>query len=93
MSEADVDQNEARQTSGSDNDVFSTSFISKMHPNFRSPVPVPEAETGIVAETGIESDASFEPPDAGTGSSTPLEAPTPEIAEPQPAINLQGVAS
>jgi hypothetical protein len=89
MTEANLDQIEERRTRGCDNDVFSTDFISKMHPNFRSPVPVQSPE----AETGIESDASFDPPDAGTGSSTPLEVPTPEIAEPQPAINLQGVAS
>jgi hypothetical protein len=41
MSEDDVDQNELRRTGGADNDVFSTDFISKMHPNFRSPVPIP----------------------------------------------------
>jgi len=41
MSEADIDQNEPRRTGGCDNDVFSTDFISKMHPNFRSPVPIP----------------------------------------------------
>jgi hypothetical protein len=49
-----------------------------------------EAETGIVAESGIESDASFAPPDAGTGSSTPLEVPTPEIAEPPTGDQLAG---
>jgi hypothetical protein len=41
MSEDDVNNpNETRRTGGADNDVFSTDFISKMHPNFRSPVPV-----------------------------------------------------
>jgi hypothetical protein len=88
MTEANLDQIEERRTRGCDNDVFSTDFISKMHPNFRSPVPVQSPE----AETGIESDASFNPPDAGTGSSTPLvvtctplQVPTPEIAEPADA--------
>jgi hypothetical protein len=75
----DVDQNEARRTSGADNDVFSTDFISKMHPNFRSPVPVQSPE----AETGIESDASFDSPDAGSAVPPPLEVPAAALAEPQ----------
>jgi hypothetical protein len=87
----DVDQNEARRTSGADNDVFSTDFISKMHPNFRSPVPVqsPAAETGIdPPDAGSAVPPPLEvvstPPEVTTGSSIPLEVPTPEIAEPQP---------
>jgi hypothetical protein len=96
MTEANLEQIEERRTCACDNDVFSTDFVSKMDKRFRS-VPVQSCE-----ESWIESDASFDPPDAGTavrppvevtctplqvttGSSTPLQVPTPEIAEPADA--------
>jgi hypothetical protein len=86
MCEDDVAPIETRRTGGCDNDIYSADFVSKMDQRFRSPVQSCEAETGI------ESDASFDPPDAGTGSSTPLvvtctllQVPTPEIAEPADA--------
>jgi hypothetical protein len=40
MSEDDVNNQIEAWRTGSDNDIFSEDFVSKMHPNFRSPVPV-----------------------------------------------------
>jgi hypothetical protein len=71
VSEDDIDQNEARRTHGADNDVFSTDFISKMHPNFRSPVPVQSCDQEDMINSELQEDA----PQAGAQSSVPNGTP------------------